>query len=144
AGRLPAMRGTALLEEAVEAGELVFETGLPGFPDAKRFALVRWGDEDSPFSLLRSLDHEGLDFVVVPPMVFFPDYAPEVDDATVARLSLEQADDAVLLSVVTLGEKAADATVNLMGPIVVNRHTRQAAQAVLATSGYDLRTPLVG
>ena len=56
----------------------------------------------------------------------------------------DSSDDALLLSVVTLGERAAEATVNLMGPIVVNRHTRHAVQAVLATSGYDLRTPLVG
>jgi len=136
--------GTALAEPAVDERELYFENGLPGFPDAHRFSLTRWGAEDSPFSILRSLEHEGLEFVVVPPVVFFPSYAPEVDDATVGRLELKTSEDALLLAVVTLGDKATDATANLMGPIVVNRHTRKAAQAVLATSGYELRTPLVG
>ena len=133
-----------MAEPAVDSQELYFENGLPGFPEAHRFTLVRWGDDDSPFSILRSLEDEGLEFVVVPPIVFFPDYAPELDDATAGRLELRTADDAIVLAVVTLGDTPTDATANLMGPIVVNRHTNRAAQAVLAQSGYDLRTPLVG
>jgi flagellar assembly factor FliW len=78
----------------------------------------------------------------VPPALFFADYAPELDDATVERLGLTDAADALILVIVTLGERPADATANLLGPIVINRHTRQAVQAVLAGSGYDLRTPL--
>ena len=132
------------MEAPADTGELVFESGLPGFADAHRFTLVRWGDEDSPFSLMRSLDHDGLEFVVVPPMVFFPEYEPELDDTTAARLELDRADDAIVLVMVTLGDRAADATANLLGPIVVNRHTNRAAQAVLANSAYELRTPLVG
>jgi flagellar assembly factor FliW len=135
---------TAIAEPTVDERELYFEHGLPGFPDAHRFTLVRWGDEESPFSILRSLEQEGLEFVVVPPVVFFPGYTPEVDDTTVGRLDLKTSDDAILLAVVTLGDKPVDATANLMGPIVINRHTRRAAQAVLATSGYELRAPLVG
>ena len=134
---------TAVLEAPVDTAEILFESGLPGFPDAHRFTLIRWGDDDSPFSIMRSLDHEGLEFVVVPPMVFFPDYEPELDDATAERLELERGEDAIVLAMVTLGEQAVDATANLLGPIVVNRHTNRAAQAVLANSGYELRTPLV-
>src|SRR3954466_4993663 len=135
--------GSALIDAPADTAELVFDFGLPGFPDAHRFTLVRWGDEDSPFSLMRSLDHDGLEFVVVPPMVFFPDYEPELDDTTAARLELDRADDAIVLVMVTLGDRAADATANLLGPIVVNRHTHRAPQAVLASSGYELRTPLI-
>jgi len=134
---------TAVAEPVVDSQELFFENGLPGFPEARRFTLIRWGDDESPFSILRSLEDESLEFVVVPPIVFFPDYAPELDDSTAGRLDLQTAEDAIVLAVVTLGDKPTDATANLMGPIVVNRHTNRAAQAVLAQSGYDLRTPLV-
>ena len=132
-----------MAEPVVDSQELFFENGLPGFPEARRFTLIRWGDDESPFSILRSLEDESLEFVVVPPIVFFPDYAPELDDSTAGRLDLQTAEDAIVLAVVTLGDKPTDATANLMGPIVVNRHTNRAAQAVLAQSGYDLRTPLV-
>ena len=139
-------------EAASEIGEtalpeLHFDGGLPGFPDVRRFVLVRLGDELSPFSVLRSVDSpddpSGVEFVVTHPGLFFPDYAPEIDDDTAGRLELESADDALLLVIVTVADPVATSTANLLGPIVVNRHTRRAAQAVLATSGYELRAPLV-
>ena len=128
---------------AADAAELLFPAGLPGFPDARRFVLVRWGGDDSPFSLLRCVEDPDLEFVVAHPLEFFPDYAPEVDDDTVARLGLQEADDALVLVIVTIPEHVRAATANLAGPVVVNRHTRQAVQAVLAGGEYDLRAPLV-
>lgn len=127
-----------------EIPELRFAAGIPGFPEAKRFTLVWWGDESSPFSILASLDQAGLEFLVVPPLAFFPMYAPEIDDDLVERLGIETADDVILLVIITTGEDAADATANLLAPIVVNRHTREAAQAVLTDGEYPLRAPLLG
>jgi len=131
-----------------ELPELHFASGLPGFPDARRFVLVRLGDEASPFSVLRSLDDgpgdvPGLEFVVTHPGLFFPDYEPEIDDDIAGRLELKSADDALLLVIVTVTDPVAASTANLLGPIVVNRHTRAAAQAVLGNSGYATREALV-
>ena len=130
---------------AAELPELHFASGLPGFPDVRRFVLVRVGDELSPFSVLRSLDEGTADveFVVTHPGLFFPDYAPEIDDDIAERLELKSADDALLLVIVTVTEPVAASTANLLGPIVVNRHTRAAAQAVLGNSGYATREALV-
>jgi flagellar assembly factor FliW len=136
-----AMEQTETIEEIPE---LLFAAGIPGFPDAKRFTLVWWGDESSPFSILASLDDPGLEFLVVPPLAFFPLYAPEIDDDIVERLGIETADDVILLVIVTTGENAADATANLLAPIIVNRHTREAAQAVLTDGDHPLRAPLLG
>jgi flagellar assembly factor FliW len=127
-----------------EVPELHFAGGLPGFPEARRFVLVRLGDEASPFSVLRSLDDgTELEFVVTHPAMFFPDYEPEIDDDIAGRLELKSADDALLLVIVTVGNPVSASTANLLGPIVVNRHTRAAAQAVLGNSGYATREALV-
>lgn len=131
------MTGTTL-DTAADLTELRFEDGLPGFPTAHRFTLERWGGDDSPFSLLESLDDEILRFVVVPPELFFPDYVPVLSDEDARRLGLDDAEDALVLVVVSLGERAEDATANLLGPVVVNRHTMAAAQVVL--NGQDLPT----
>ena len=128
---------------ATELPEITFDTGLPGFPDVHRFALVPWGGASSPFSLLRSLENAELAFVVVPPQLFFPAYEPEIDDATADRLGIGDADDALVLVVVTVGDEPSDATANLLGPLVINRHSRAAAQVVLSNGGFELRTPLV-
>lgn len=120
--------------------ELMMLGGLAGFPDAQRYALVELA-QTSPLFMLRSLDVPGLEFVVAPPALFFPEYAPEVDDATAARLALIDAADALLLVVLTVGEGIGTATANLLAPIVINQRTRAAAQVVLQ-GDWPLRAPL--
>lgn len=114
--------------------------GVAGFPSSETFALVELSSA-SPLFRLCSLDAPGLDFLVVPPAVFFPDYAPEIDDASAARLGLTDAQDALLLLVLTVGDDAGSATANLMAPIVINARTRSAAQVVVEGT-YPLRAPL--
>jgi len=131
---------TMVTEEAIP--ELEFAAGLPGFPEARRFVLTALGDADSPFSILRSLDQPELEFVVAPPGTFFPDYEPEIDDSVAGRLGLNTADDALLLVIITVAEQPANSTANLLGPLVVNRHTRSAAQAVLDAGRYATKEAL--
>jgi flagellar assembly factor FliW len=127
----------------METPVIEMAAGLPGFPDARRFLLVEWGEAGSPFSLLRSLDHEQLEFLVAAPVVLFPDYEPEVDDAHAEALGLTSAEDALVLVLVTVAERAEDATANLLAPIIVNVHTLVAAQIVLPLAAVeDLRRPL--
>ncbi len=126
-----------------EIPEIVVDDGLVGLAGARRFALVRWGDDpDTLFSVLRCLDDLELELVVVPPAVFFPDYAPEIDDAVAASIGLRDAQDALLLAVVTVGARPELCTANLLGPVVVNVKTRRAVQAVLSPERYSARAPL--
>ena len=92
--------------------------------------------------MLRSQDVDDLEFVVVSPGVFFPDYAPEIDDELAAELDLASADDAVVLVILTVREPVETSTANLLGPIVLNRRTRQGAQVVLSPEDHDPRRPL--
>ena len=121
--------------------ELTMSGGLAGFPDAERYALVELPEARSLF-LLRSLDVPGLEFVVVPPAVFFPDYSPVIDDTSAARLGLTDAADALLLVVLTVGGGLASATANLLAPLVIHQRTRAAAQVILS-GDWPLRAPLV-
>lgn len=118
----------------VEFPVLTFESGLPGFPDQHRFAVVPLGPEFEPFCRMTSLDTEGLQFVVAPPGVFFDDYTIEVDEASAERLGVSDAADVVVLVIVTLAEPPAVPTANLLGPIVVNRLTWSAMQVVQRNS----------
>lgn len=120
---------------------LHFTGGLAGFPDVEAFTL-REVEGARPLFLLTSVDDDGPEFVVVPPSAFFPDYAPVIDDESCGRLALTNAEDAVLLVVVTLGADVADSTANLLAPLVVNQRKLCAAQVVLAAD-LPLRAPLL-
>ena len=122
---------------------LRFILPLPGFPEAREFTLEPVEEQAGLLSILRSTDQPSLEFVVALPEAFFADYTPELDDTTAERLGLTTADDALVLVILTVAERIEQTTANLMAPIVVNRSTGEALQALLVTSGYDIRTPLV-
>jgi flagellar assembly factor FliW len=115
---------------------------LPGFPDSRRFALVQVDDSDL-LSSLQSLDEPDVRFLVVPPAAFFPDYVPEIDDATAAALGITDAEDVLLLVVLTAGESLATTTANLLAPVLVDVVGRRACQVVLEDSSWRVDTPLV-
>ena len=116
---------------------------MVGFPDLHRFALARLVD-DGLICDLRSLDDPQVSFVVVPPGEFFDDYTPEIDDDTVAALGIEQAEDLLTLVLVTLGDSAESATVNLRAPLLVNHRNRRATQAILDDPELPMKAPLTG
>jgi flagellar assembly factor FliW len=115
---------------------------LLGFPERRDYALIRL-DDDGVVCALRSLDEPDLRFVVVPPAGFFPDYAPEIDDATAKSLGATSAEDLLVLVMVNTADSAETATANLLAPVVVNHRTRRAVQVVLHDESLSLRTPLM-
>ncbi|PWG73689.1 flagellar assembly protein FliW, partial [Enterococcus hirae] len=72
------------------------------------------------------------------------DYAPVIGDEDQAKLGIESPEDALLFCSVTLPEdEDATPTMNLLGPFVVNRHTRVGRQVVLQDEEqYPVRAPL--
>jgi len=121
--------------------ELEFIAGLPGFPRLHRFAIVPLPEGLEPFSRMRCLERDDLEFIVVPPGVVFPEYVVEIDADSVDRLELRQ-EDALVLVIVTLTESGAVPTANLLGPIVINRANRRAMQVIQHGSGHGVSVPL--
>ena len=115
---------------------------LPGFPDHHRFALVQL-DDAGVLCQLRSLDDPTLRFLVVPPMAFFPEYAPVVGDDVVDDLEIVDADDVVVLLVLNAGDSLTTTTANLLAPVVVNTATRRASQVILDDPDLPIAAPLV-
>lgn len=139
------MIATMTMEPASQAAvaELTFILPLPGFPEARHFTLEPVEDQGGMLSILRCTDQPSLEFVVALPEAFFSEYEPEIDDTTAERLALTTAEDAVVFVILTVAQRIEHTTANLMAPVVVNRSTGEAVQALLINSGYDIRTPLV-
>jgi flagellar assembly factor FliW len=115
---------------------------MPGFPDDVRFELTHL-DESGVLGALRSLDHDGLQFLVVPAAQFYPDYEPVVGDDVVADLGITAAEEVLVLLVVHAGVDLASTTVNLRAPLLVNTATLRAAQVILDDAELSVAAPLV-
>lgn len=132
-----------MTDAPVSAPTIEFVSPIMGLLEHTVFHLVPLDDAGDLYSL-RAADGTGIRLVVVAPGKFFPGYAPEIDDETVASLDLRSASEAAVLNVVNIGDDPARATVNLLAPIVINHRTLQAAQTVLVGSDLPLRARLLG
>jgi flagellar assembly factor FliW len=119
-----------------------FLSPMPGFAGHQRFVLVQLDTEGMLYALT-SLHDNKVRFLVMPPGPFFPDYSPEVPQDSVELLGITEAEQVLLLLVVTAGEKAGDATVNLLAPILVDHSNRHALQVVLSGSDLPVRAELM-
>ena len=115
--------------------------GMLGFEEIKDYVLTT-NPGEQPFAWLQVADNAALAFVVMDPFIALPDYQPDIPQTDVEFLKLKSADDALLLGIVTIHNDTR-ATVNLKGPIVVNRHTHVAKQVVIANAAaYSITHPL--
>ncbi|MDA8399522.1 MAG: flagellar assembly protein FliW, partial [Actinomycetota bacterium] len=75
----------------------------------------------------------------------FSDYTVRIDEDTATELEITNPKDALILNIVTLPAPGQNSTptVNLLGPIIVNRQTRAARQIVLHDSDYSVAAPMV-
>lgn len=115
--------------------------GLLGFEHIKRYALLE-NPHEAPFRWLQVIDNPDLAFLVLPALETLPDYEPDVPAEDVKFLGLKNPTDALVYNIVTLRAKSG-ATVNLKGPIVINRFTLKGKQVVLANAArYSIQHPL--
>lgn len=115
--------------------------GILGFEKIKDYVLLA-NPAEMPFAWLRPAESGPLAFVVINPFVVMPNYTPDIPDMDVEFLGLGEPNDALLFSIVTL-HGANHATLNLKGPIVINRRTHIGKQVIIANAGnYSVEHPL--
>jgi flagellar assembly factor FliW len=129
------------LIEVPEDIVLTFEQGMIGFPELRRYAIIKQR-EDSVFMWLHSLDDGSLAFPVVLPWVFYWDYEVDLSDADMSAIGVSRADEISIYCVVNVGADVRNATINLFSPIVVNNVGRHARQVINTIDGYSTRDRL--
>src|SRR6266849_1460593 len=93
--------------------------GLLGFEQVKHYTLLGCAEE-APFLWLQMVEDPNLAFLVISPSVVLDPYQPDISEQEVAFLDLTDPKDALVFNIVTV-HPDGKATVNLKGPIVVNR-----------------------
>ena len=115
--------------------------GLLGFEQIKQYNLLA-RPKEAPFMWLQRLDDRNLGFLVIPPAQCPFPYQPDIHPDDVTFLKLQTPNDALVLNIVTLrGDNQA--TVNLKGPVVINRRTLIGKQVVpVNAAAYSVQHPL--
>ena len=121
--------------------EIRLPMGLLGFEQIKDYLLII-NPAEEPFRWLQVKDNSALAFVVIDPFILVPDYHPDIPQADVDFLGLSAPDEAALFNIVTI-HGSQRATLNLKGPIVINRNTGVGKQVVLTNAAeFSVQHPL--
>jgi flagellar assembly factor FliW len=113
-----------------------------GFEQLKRYVIVETPDFE-PFKWFQSVDDPQVAFVIVNPLLFFPDYTIEVNPREIDELRVDNVRDINTYAIVTIPQEYTRMTANLQGPILVNTRTNLAKQLVLVNSTYRIKHLLI-
>jgi flagellar assembly factor FliW len=130
-------------EQATEAAPSVIHmpAGLLGFEKSKDYVLLA-SEAEAPFMWLKMVEEPKLAFLVVSPTYVLDIYQPDISPEDVEFLGLQSGEDAWVLNIVTM-HRDGTSTVNLKGPLIINRHTLVAKQVVpLNAASFALQHPL--
>jgi flagellar assembly factor FliW len=119
---------------------VTFADGLIGFPNAKRFVAVPHDAPGSPFVWLQSIEQPSLAFLLLPPALVSPGYAP-----TLPADESGMSGDAAFWAIVTVPQgRPQDMTANLLGPLVIQGGLgRQIVLDGAADARYTARHPII-
>ena len=122
-----------------EADEIItFEKGIPGFQNLKKFFIKEIG-EDSPFSILQSIEDKEIGFILISPFLVYENYEINLSEEITNNLKISSSNEVLLYSIVTLSSNTKEITANLKAPIVINLNTKKAEQYIIDKDTYKIK-----
>lgn len=128
--------------EIKEENILTFPKGLPAFEDLRKFILLVLPDNNA-FTCLQSIENEEIAFLMINPWDFFPEYDVKIPDEELEEIDITKEEQVKVYNIATIPKDPQNITINLVGPIIINRDTNQAKQIVLTTSNYHTKHPIL-
>jgi flagellar assembly factor FliW len=117
--------------------------GLLGFPEVKEYLIVD-PEPALPVKWLQARDELPLAFVITDPFCLLPDYQVDLSHLDLMGVGAPATTDLFLVAIVTLPrEPTTYPTVNLQGPVLINRANGWAKQLVLVQGTYHTHHPLI-
>ena len=117
------------LVDVDEKQKVKIPLGLFGFEDFTEYVLL--DAEHEPFFWLQSLDEKEIAFVIINPFLFRKDYEANVTNEELAEIGIKSAESALIFVIVTIPQDGGNMTANLQGPIIINKESMTAMQAIL-------------
>lgn len=105
-----------------------FEEGLYGFGDMRDFIIIRYPFEDLPFHYLQSIEDRRLSFVITSPFLFVDNYEFDIEDEVLKSMEIKKVEDIDIYSIAVIPKDLKETTINLRGPLIVNRVNNLARQ----------------
>ncbi len=117
---------------------IYFEKGIPGFDNLKKY-IIKEVENDSPFNILQSVEDKDIGFIIISPFFIHNDYEVKLSEEIIKKLNIENPEDVLLYSIVTLNSKVEDITANLKAPLVINIKNKKGEQYIIDKEKYSIK-----
>ena len=121
-----------------EEDVLFLPKGILGFSQLSKYVIIEKSEHD-PFKWLQSVEDPDVAFVIVDPILFFPNYKLEVNEKELEELNFQQMKELITYVVVTVPPDPSQMSADLLGPLVINSKRRFAKQVVMPNSPYTTK-----
>lgn len=115
-----------------------FPEGILGFGDLKRYCLVDPADE-TLILWMQSLEEPSIAFPVLEPRIYKTDYIVKLSAQELKQLQLENINQSIVFTILTIPRDVSQMTANLKAPIVINLRDQIGKQVVLQENEYTLK-----
>ena len=110
-----------------------FPSGIPGFEGAREF-VVFTRPEHEPFDWMVSVSGPKVQFVLINPLQFRPEFDPIIPSSELRDLDVRDPKELLLYTIVTVNADMRLSTANMAGPLFVNIRTRIGKQILVDDS----------
>ncbi len=128
--------------EVNEKQKIYFKDGILGFEEIHNFFLLDT-EEGSPFFWFQALEEPDIAFVIIDPRFVEQDYKLDISDKELEEIKIKDQEELLIFSIVTIYQKPEDITVNLLGPIIINKTNHMAKQVINQNDTYLIKHPLL-
>lgn len=127
-------------EELFKDDIFIFEEGLYGFEDLRKFIFINTSnEEDGLFKHMVSLENPDIGFIVAPPHLIYDNYDIEIDDIELEKIGVKSIDDIIVLSIVVLSKEENKIYINLKSPVILSIPSNKGKQIILDNDLYETR-----
>lgn len=122
--------------------QISFQGNILGFNHLNNFRLESIAG--TPFAYLKSEEDENISFLTVTPFQWYPEYSIQLNESLKSTLHLDEAENALILNIVTMKGTLEKSTLNLVAPLIINVLNGKGTQYVLQDNqGYRTNSPLI-
>ncbi|MGL4561892.1 MAG: flagellar assembly protein FliW [Brevinema sp.] len=121
--------------EVSQCTSVTFKKPLFGFEYLTEFYLIPL-QEPEQFTILQSKEDINVSFTMTQPSLFLSDYVLDINDDDASVLEFENHEDLYDFAIVTISENIEDITMNILGPVIINKKNGFAIQTISNCSYY--------
>ena len=99
---------------------ITFTRGMYGFEDLKKWALI--DTDKKPFYILQNLEKKDIAFILINPYLVCTDYTLDISENDFDAIDNPESNNLLVFAIITVKEEEVGLTVNLAGPLLINRH----------------------